>query len=87
MMGIAGASDLEQGGTQAGQAWIDDYTGKCYHQACDAWSADWNLDGAIQDIELMDMIGRDLANSTRWPEWKAGSEFKDIRDASKASRK
>ena len=75
MMSLAGASDLEQGGRAAGQAWIDDYTGRCYHQACDAWDASWNLDGAMQDIELVHALGWDLANSGRWPHWKPGSEF------------
>jgi Zn-dependent M28 family amino/carboxypeptidase len=87
MMGLAGASDIVEGGRPAGQAWIDAYTGKCYHQACDAWGPDWQLDGAAQDIDLMRDIGRDLANSTRWPQWKAGSEFKAIRDKSAAARK
>ncbi|MDO7842658.1 M20/M25/M40 family metallo-hydrolase [Sphingomonas sp. CA1-15] len=86
-MGIAGASDLETGGTAAGQAWIDAYTGKCYHQPCDAWSPDWNLDGAKQDIDLMLVIGREVANGTAWPSWKPGSEFKAIRDKSAALRK
>ncbi len=75
MMSLAGASDLEQGGRAAGQAWIDDYTGRCYHQACDAWDSSWNLAGAMQDIELVHAIGWDLANSDRWPTWKKGSEF------------
>lgn len=80
LMGIAGASNLKQGGSAAGQAWIDAYTGQCYHQACDAWGPDWNLDGAVQDIELVGLIGAELANSARWPQWKPGSEFKAIRD-------
>ncbi len=87
MMGIAGASDLAQGGKPAGQAWVDAYTGKCYHQACDAWDASWNLDGAVQDIELFYQIGDELARSARWPSWKAESEFKGIRDKSAAARK
>ncbi len=87
MMGIAGASDLVEGGTAAGQAWVDAYTGKCYHQACDAVSADWNLAGAVQDISLMYDIGSDLAHSDRWPTWKEGSEFKSIRDESAAARR
>lgn len=87
MMGIAGASDLVNGGKAAGQAWVDAYTGKCYHQACDAWGPDWNLDGAVQDISLFYTIGDELARSARWPEWKAGSEFKAIRDKSAAARK
>ena len=87
MMGLAGASDLVEGGRAAGQAWIDAYTGQCYHQACDAWGPDWKLEGAAQDVDLMLDIGRELANSTRWPEWKPGSEFKAIRDKSAAARK
>ncbi len=86
-MGIAGASDLKQGGRAAGQAWIDRYTGECYHQACDAWDTSWNLAGAVQDIELVGTMAQELANSTRWPQWKAGSEFKAIRDKSSAVRK
>jgi Zn-dependent M28 family amino/carboxypeptidase len=87
MMGIAGASDLVDGGRAAGQKWVDDYTGHCYHQPCDAYGPDWKLDGAVQDITLMYAIGRDLANSARWPEWKAGSEFKALRDKSAAARR
>ena len=87
MMGIAGASDLAQGGKLAGQAWVDAYTSKCYHQACDAWDESWNLDGAVQDIAVFYTIGDELARSTKWPGWKDGSEFKAIRDRSAASRK
>ena len=85
-MGIAGASDLEVGGVAAGQAWIDAYTGKCYHQTCDAWSPEWNLAGAKQDIDVMLQIGREVANSKAWPDWKPTSEFKAIRDKSAALR-
>ncbi|MBP8235844.1 MAG: peptidase M20, partial [Rhizorhabdus sp.] len=63
------------------------YTGDCYHQACDAWGPDWNLDGAVQDIEAMAIIGDELARSRRWPGWKTGSEFKAIREASDADRR
>ncbi|MGQ2929861.1 MAG: M20/M25/M40 family metallo-hydrolase, partial [Sphingopyxis sp.] len=87
MMGIAGASDLVVGGKAAGQKWVDDYTGNCYHQACDAWDDSWNLDGAVQDIELFRTIGDELARSAKWPSWKDGSEFKAIRDASAGARK
>lgn len=86
MMGFAGATDLVDGGREAGQKWIDDYTGNCYHAACDAWSPDWDLTGAIQDINVMFDIGNDLARSNRWPEWKDGSEFKELRDKSATIR-
>lgn len=86
LMGIAGAADIRNGGRAAGQAWIDDYTGNCYHQACDAWSEDWNMAGPKQDIDLIGTIGQNLANSDVWPEWKTGSEFKDQRDKTSATR-
>ena len=86
MMSIAGASDLIVGGKAAGQKWVDDYTGQCYHQACDAWDAGWNLDGAVQDIALVHTLGDELARSAKWPTWKDGSEFKAIRDRSKSAR-
>ena len=87
MMSLAGASDLVNGGRNAGQKWIDDYTGNCYHAACDAWTPDWDLTGAIQDINVMFDIGNSLAYSNDWPEWKAGSEFKELRDASAEARR
>jgi Zn-dependent M28 family amino/carboxypeptidase len=86
MMGIAGGSDLVEGGRAAGDAWIADYVGNCYHQTCDAWSPDWDLRGAIMDIELFHTIVRDLGDSRRWPQWKQGSEFKAIRERSEAVR-
>ena len=79
MMGIAGASDLEQGGLAAGQKWVDDYTGRCYHKACDAYSSDWKLAGAIEDIETVRILGSELANSDKWPQWKTGSEFAKVK--------
>ena len=79
IMGIAGGADLIEGGRAAGDKWIADYTGNCYHQTCDAWSADWDLRGAVEDIELFHTILRDLGDSTRWPQWKKGSEFRAIR--------
>jgi hypothetical protein len=38
--------------------------------------------GAAQDIELLRTIVEDLGNSRRWPQWKAGSEFKAVREQS-----
>jgi len=87
LMGIAGASDMVDGGVAAGQAWIDAYTGQCYHQACDRLGPDWNLAGAVQDIELIGTIGDELSRSATWPQWKAGSEFKAARDRSAAARR
>jgi Zn-dependent M28 family amino/carboxypeptidase len=86
IMGIAGGADLVDGGRAAGDRWIADYVGSCYHQTCDAWDPDWDLRGAAQDIELFRLIAGDLADSTRWPAWKEGSEFRAVREESAAER-
>jgi Zn-dependent M28 family amino/carboxypeptidase len=86
IMGMAGGPDLVKGGRAAGEAWVNDYTARCYHQVCDDWSAAWDLRGAAQDIDLLYEVGRDLANSTHWPTWNADSEFKRLRDATAALR-
>ncbi|WP_242096500.1 M28 family metallopeptidase [Sphingomonas sp. CROZ-RG-20F-R02-07] len=86
LMAISGAPDLVAGGRTAGQAWLDGYM-KCYHQTCDAWSPDWDLRGAAQDVGLFYTVGRALADSRDWPTWNAGSEFKAVRDASAGARR
>jgi len=58
----------------------------CYHQPCDAWSERWDLRGAAQDVQMLHELGRELASSDRWPQWKPGSEFKDVRERSAAAR-
>jgi hypothetical protein len=40
-----------------------------------------------QELAIVYDLGRDLANSREWPEWKAGSEFKAARDKTAAARK
>ncbi|MEH6695738.1 MAG: M20/M25/M40 family metallo-hydrolase [Hyphomonas sp.] len=86
IMGIAGGSDLVEGGREAGDAWVKGYIDDRYHNQNDAWDADWDLRGAAQDVELFLDMTRELANSTDWPELKPTSEFKGLRDASAAAR-
>jgi Zn-dependent M28 family amino/carboxypeptidase len=79
--------DLVNGGRAAGDAWAQAYTADRYHQPADELTPDMNFDGMAQDGELMLELGRRLANSTEWPSWKDGSEFKATRDATAAQRK
>jgi Zn-dependent M28 family amino/carboxypeptidase len=87
IMGLGGGADLVEGGRPAGERWVADYTANCYHKTCDAWRADWDLSGAVEDIDLAYRLGRDLAHSRDWPQWKAGSEFRPVRDNSAGVRK
>ncbi len=59
----------------------DEYTAKNYHKPSDEYSGDWDLSGAVEDIQLWFLIGHKIANESTYPNWKEGSEFKAIRDA------
>jgi Zn-dependent M28 family amino/carboxypeptidase len=79
--------DLVNGGKAAGDAWEAKYTAERYHQPADEFTPDWNLEGVAQDGGMLVELGRKLANSTEWPSWKEGSEFKATRDATASQRK
>ena len=85
-MALAGAYDMADGGRIAGERWLDDFTARCYHQTCDAWSPSWNLAGAAQEAELFYAIGNRLANSRDWPQWRPTSEFAKVRAQSASAR-
>ena len=87
IMGIGGGADLVNGGREAGNRWVEEYTANCYHQTCDEWRPDWDLRGAAQDVALLYQMGREFAFSRRWPQWRQGSEFKEVRDRSASARR
>jgi Zn-dependent M28 family amino/carboxypeptidase len=60
----------------------DEYTSKDYHKVSDEIKPDWDLTGAIDDAQLLTMIGYRVAQTVKYPEWKAGTEFKAKRDES-----
>lgn len=69
-------------GKEYGKELQDNYTAEYYHKPSDEYDPNrWNLDGAVEDVQLLFNVGKRLANSDVWPGWKAGSEFKAIRDS------
>ena len=52
-----------------------------YHQVTDEIKPDWDLTGAVQDVDLLFEVGYQVANADKFPEWKPGVEFKPKRDA------
>lgn len=69
-------------GKEYGKQLQDDYVANYYHKPNEEYDpARWNLDGAVDDVQLLYNVGRSLANSDKWPGWKEGSEFKAIRDS------
>ncbi|HLL14057.1 MAG TPA: M28 family metallopeptidase [Pyrinomonadaceae bacterium] len=58
----------------------DEYEAKDYHKPSDEIKPDWDLAGAVEDAQLLTLIGYRVAQGDKYPEWKAGSEFKAKRD-------
>lgn len=53
----------------------------CYHNVCDEYHEDWDLSGAIQDLEVYYQVTRSLGNSQDWPGYYQGTEFNSLRPA------
>ncbi len=64
----------------------EQYTSKHYHQPSDEYSSSWNLEGALEDLEILFRVGTVVANAERYPSWKPGTEFKAKREQMLKSR-
>src|SRR5881392_4004133 len=64
-----------------GQQKKDDYVAHHYHQVSDEVNPEWDLSGAVQDVQLLFEVGYQVANGDKFPEWKPGTEFRAKRDA------
>ena len=58
------------------RAKLDPILAKCYHGLCDEYSDDWDLTGAVEDMQLFFEIGVELSAKDVWPQWSKTSEFK-----------
>lgn len=47
----------------------------CYHQPCDRYRDEWDLSGAVQDLQLFYQVGFDISQQPDWPAWDSNSEF------------
>jgi len=64
-----------------GQKKRDEYTENDYHKPSDQVKPDWDLSGAVEDLQAFFQVGYRVAQTDRWPEWKQGTEFKARRDS------
>jgi len=60
----------------------DEWTEKDYHKPSDQVKDWWDLGGAADDGKLLMTVGYRVAQADKFPEWKAGSEFKATREQS-----
>jgi Zn-dependent M28 family amino/carboxypeptidase len=58
-----------------------------YHDPTDVIHDLWVWDGMHQDMWMFYNMGKDLANSDEWPNWREGNEFRQIRDESADARR
>lgn len=76
-----GIDNVEKG-KEFGKQLQDDYVAKYYHKPSDEYNTElFKLDGSIEDIKILFNVGKRLSMEKTWPQWKATSEFKPIRDA------
>ncbi|MEO8000961.1 MAG: M28 family metallopeptidase [Arenimonas sp.] len=79
-----GIDNLEKG-PEYGQSVIDEYDHVHYHKGADNFDPNWDLRGVVQDLNALQLLGKTLANSDKWPNYYEGNAFRKARDASRAS--
>ena len=79
--------DLIDGGAAAGSALVAAYNRDRYHQPSDEFIPSWTFAGTLQEATVAFALGAEVANSTTWPTWTAGSEYAPLREASAAQRR
>lgn len=74
--------DLVEGGEAAGRANGEAYRASAYHSPADNFNPEWDFSGMEADIKVAHEVVSQLANSTTWPQWYEGNEFRAIREES-----
>ena len=49
-----------------------------YHQPSDEFDPSWDWTGAVQDAQLVFLVGRRVANADAMPTWKPTDEFAKV---------
>ncbi|MBI1365506.1 MAG: M28 family peptidase [Alphaproteobacteria bacterium] len=84
MLDASQGDDFVDGGVAAGEAFAADYTAHRYHQPSDELTDDWDFSGMTETTQILYETGALIANSSAWPTWYDGNEFKAIRDKQRA---
>ncbi len=62
-----------------GRKRVEEYVQTRYHQPSDQMDASWNLEGAVDDVRLLAVVGLRVADAPSMPSWNAGDEFEAAR--------
>lgn len=78
-----GGVDHVEKGAEYGKSLVADYSANRYHKPADQFDPDWDLAGALDDLNALYGVGRELTASDKWPNWYAGNPFRAAREASR----
>jgi len=59
----------------------DEWNQNRYHTPKDIIYPDWDLSGTNEDLKVLFAVGYRVAQADKFPEWKAGNEFRAKREA------
>lgn len=77
---VANGIESVEHGAEWGQAQKDEYTRLRYHKPQDNYSPDWDVSGSMEDLKLVYIVGKQLADSDVFPTWNEGTLYKRIRE-------
>ena len=78
--------DFVEGGEEVGRPYYQAQMRTYYHNLEDEWRADYDFTAAIQNLDVLYRLGREIADGTAWPQWKPTAEFGAIRAETDAAR-
>lgn len=84
MLYADGGVDHVTKGSAYGEAFGKEYTEVRYHKPADEYDNSWDLSGIEQVTEILFELGYNLADSSDWPNWYDGNEFRALRDEQRA---
>jgi Zn-dependent M28 family amino/carboxypeptidase len=83
MLYIDSGTDLVAGGKEAGEALGKAYTDNNYHKPSDEFDPAWDFSGMEADVTVdYEVVNRFANDTTAWPQWFEGNEFRAVREAS-----
>lgn len=69
-----------------GKERLDEWVKTTYHQPSDEYDENWNLEGAVEDAQLLLHVALVVANQPEMPKWLPGDEFEAAREAALRAR-
>jgi Zn-dependent M28 family amino/carboxypeptidase len=76
----SGGDDYPDRPSGYGRRVREEYVAARYHKPADVPRPEWDLAGALQDLQIYYVVASRIAAADRYPEWKPGTEFRARRE-------